>query len=401
MNPEPSPAGPPAPPADAAARRVRRGVLVLFLLALVVGAGWRYRVSRTEYRFARGQEAIRAGDAETVRLYADRLAAAGASDHAFLLRGEALLQFGSHARALGQLSQVRQDGPLGLRAATLAGRCHLALGEVREAHRLFSHVVEQQPDDVDAHRGLAVIAYDLGQLGDAVDHLERVAALDPADARPHRLIGLIYKDMTQDEPSEAAYREALRRGLPPEVEREARAELAEVLARRGRFAEGHEVLAGVESPAAAAPRAECLRGLGRPAEAATVLDAALRQKPDAALFRLRGQVHQDQGQPAEALRCFERAVELAPADYRAQYLLGPAYAAAGRGADADRTFARVEQLRLDLDRLTALTREAMNNPWDPAVRLSLAELCERLGKPELAAVWRKAAASCSKPPGAP
>lgn len=381
---------------------MRRWLLVLFVAALVLGAGWRYRISRTEYRFARGQEAIRAGDAETVRLYADRLDDAGARDHAFLLRGEALFHFGAPARALGQLGQVRTDGPLGLRAATLTGRCHLALGEVREAHRAFNAVVERQPDNVDAHRGLAAIAYDLGQLDEAVTFLTRVAELDPSDARPHRLIGLIHKDLARDDPAEAAYREALRRGPPEAVAGEVRVELAEVLVRKGKFAAGLEALAGTDGPTAAAARAECLRGLGRSPEAAQVLDAALARHPTAALARLRGQVHQDQGQPAEALRSFERAAELGPADYQAQYLLAQAYGAAGRKDDAARTFARVEQLRLDLDHITALTREASARPWDPGVRVELAEVSERLGKPELAALWRKAAAACAaRPPSAP
>src|SRR5947199_218337 len=82
-----------------------------------------------------------------------------------------------------------------VRAAALTGQCLLALGAVREADRVFRSVVAEQPDQVDAHRGLAVIAYDLGQLGEAVEHLRRVAELDAADPRPHRLIGLIYKDM--------------------------------------------------------------------------------------------------------------------------------------------------------------------------------------------------------------
>ncbi|MCX7324098.1 MAG: hypothetical protein NTZ14_06595, partial [Hyphomicrobiales bacterium] len=73
---------------------------------------------------------------------------------------------------------------------------------------------------VEAHRGLAVIAYDLGELSKALVHLKRVSELDPKDSRPSRLSGLINKDMSQDPDAEAAYREALRRGLPPEGERE-------------------------------------------------------------------------------------------------------------------------------------------------------------------------------------
>ena len=144
-------------------------------------------------------------------------------------------------------------------------------------------------------------------------------------------------------------------------------------------------------------RAAALRGLGRPAEAAAALDAALAQNPTAALFRLRGQIHQDQGQPAAALACFTKAVERAPADHQANYLLAQAYAAAGRTDDAARIFAKVDELRKDLDQITELSRAAMKQPWDAAVRLKLATLCDHLDKPALAAMWRKAAAATTAP----
>ncbi len=403
-SPPPLSAPPPAPGAggSASAGRVRRRVTLLVLvLGALAGGAWRYRVTRTEYRFARGEDALRAGDTEGVRAYADRLEAAGAPDHAHLLRGEALLTFGAPDRALAQLNQVRAEGPLRVRAAALSGRCLLALGDLKEAHRVFRFVVAEQADHLDGLRGLAAIAYDLGQMIEAIEFLRRVAELDPADSRPHRLIGLIYKDMAQDPLAEEAYREALRRGLPPEVERAVRVEVAEVCARQAKFAEGLAVLDGgppSDDPAAGVARAECLRGLGRQPQAADVLDAALARQPTAALYRLRGQVYEDQARPADARRCYERAIELAPTDRQAHFLLGQVLAGSGHAGDAARAFARAEELRKDLDRISALSREAMQKPWDPVVRLELAELCDRLGKPQLAAMWRKAAAACRETP---
>jgi tetratricopeptide (TPR) repeat protein len=391
-----------APPTAGAGRWRRRITLLILVLGVLGAAGWRYRVTRPDYRLARGQDAIRAGDAQTVRDYAERLEAAGYPDHAHLLRGEALHAFGAPDLALAQFNKIRSEGPIRLRAAVLSGRCLLELGELKEAHRAFEFVVAEQPDNVDGHRGLAAIAYDLGQLGEAVGHLRRVAELDPHDSRPHRLIGLIYKDMTQNVQSEEAYREALRRGPPADVERDVRLELADVLAQQAKFAEGLEVLDGGrgaagEDPARAAVRAECLRGLGRPQDAAKVLDGVPSGQRTAVLWRLRGQVHQDQAQAADALKCFERAVELDPSDHQAHYLLGQVYAGMGRKDDAARVFARVDELRKNLDLITDLSREAMRKPWDAQVRLQLAELCDRMGKPKLAEMWRKAAAACSRP----
>ena len=400
MTPPPN-QNPKQPPARRG-RWLRKFTFLLFLFGLEGAGGWRYRVTRLEYRLARGQDAIRAGDAEKVRDYADRLEAAGYTDQAHLLRGEALLSLGSPGMALDQLNKVASEGPIRLRAAALSGRCLLQLGDLREAHRVFSFVIAEQPDHADGHRGLAAIAYDLGQLGEAVLHLGRVAELDPRDYRPHRLIGLIYKDMARDGDAEEAYRESLRRDPPPAAARELRLALAEVLARQTKFADGLailgelELIAAGEDPNPVALRAECLRGLGRIREAADVLDAALPRYPSAVLFRLRGQVHQDSVQLPEAVKSLERSVELDPNEYQSHYLLGQAYSGAGRVEDAGRAFARVDALKKNLDRITALSKEAMEKPWDPKVRLELAKLSDDMGKPNLAQMWRKAADACAE-----
>ena len=128
-----------------------------------------------------------------------------------------------------------------------------------------------------------------------------------------------------------------------------------------------------------------------------MLDAVLPKYPSAALYRVRGQVHQDAAQLPEAVHCLERAVELDPFEQKSHYLMGQAYSGVGRPDDAARSFARVESLKKSLDRMTVLTKEAMEKPTDGKVRLELAELSEALGKPKLALMWRKAAAACDDP----
>lgn len=375
---------------------------ILAVVTLAIAGNW-YRLTRPEYRLARGEEAVRAGDWKAAEEYAARLESGGRLAYAHLLRGEVYQAQAQPDRALAEFNQVRDDGPIRVRAAAASGKCLIQLGNLAEAARVLTFVVDEQPNHVEAHRGLAVIAYDLGQMATAVEHLEAVAKLDPADARPHRLIGLIYKDLTQLEQAAAAYREALRRGLSPAVADEVRVELAEVLARQGFHAEGLETL-GADPPADSPPnparpvvRAECLRGLGQRGEAAEVLDRALAATPTAEAYRLRGQLYLDDDGTAGAVRALERAIGLAPADYQSHYLLAQAYAAAGRKDEAAKTAARAEDLRKDLDLMTKLARDAIDQPWDPVVRLQLSELAERLRKPELAAMWRSAAAACRGP----
>jgi len=386
---------------DNSARSTRRrwprwAVIALLVLMAATAGWWRYRVTRPDYRLARGEEAIRTNDWEQVNTIIDTLEATGRTDEAHLLRGKAYYARKRPDLALAEFDAIRDPSPRYLTAATQAGRCLLDLGALKEAAQVFSLVIEQQPDNVDANRGLAAVAYDLGQLNTAIDHLEVVARLDPGDGRPHRLIGLIYKDMGQHEKAEAAYREALLRGLPSPVDGEVQKELAESLVALHRFADALVVLDKLqaEDGGTIASRASALRGIGRSTEAAELLDRAVTRFPAGPLYRIRGQLALDAGDHAGAVRPLERAVELAPVDYRAHFLLAQAYAGVQRGDDAKREAERAEQIRQDLDKITELTKQAMERPWDAGIRLQLAELSDRLGMPEVARTWRAAAAAC-------
>jgi tetratricopeptide (TPR) repeat protein len=332
---------------------------------------------------------------------ADRLLAAGHSDHAHLLRARVL-----HARqipnaALAECTQVREGGALGRRAAALAGKCLLDLGALNDSDRVFSRLVEQEPDDADAHRGVAAVAYELGQSDRAIDHLQQVIRLDPSDARPYRMLGEIHRDSGDVAAAVAAYREALRlgTGLSPVARDQLRFELVDGLVELSEYAEALAVLDDIP-PGAAEPaymealRVEALRGLGRPDEARALADRALAAYPEAPFYRLRGQLHLDEGNAQAAIPFLEKAAAMSPHHYQSHFLLARGYAAAGRKADADRASARAEEIRRDYEHIISLSREIADKPWDPEVRLRLAEFFERTGNAKQAAMWRKAAAEC-------
>src|SRR5262249_4722758 len=150
---------------------------------------------------------------------------------------------------------------------------------------------------MDAHRGLAAVFYDLGATREAEEHLREVARLDPTDGRPHRLLGLIYKDMDQAEQAGDYYRE----GLPPNVRgstgQAVRMELAEVLVRLSRYDEALEYIEGKEpTPGdvgkAVALRAECFWGQGRTAEARRLVEEAMNlDLRNSEILRLRAKLY--------------------------------------------------------------------------------------------------------------
>jgi tetratricopeptide (TPR) repeat protein len=379
-------------------RTVRLCLAVACLAA--AGGGWWYYVTRPEYRWQRGQQALRENDWLAAEEFARKLEASGEPDRARLLRGEALFRQRRYADAVTELNQVRDEGDLRLRAATLQGQCFLRLNFLREAHRAFQFVVDQQPDNPDAHRGLAAVYYDLGDLTRAIPHLEQVARLVPTDGRPHRQIGLIDKDLAQYADAAAAYREALGRELNPTVREEVRLELAEVLIKQLDYPAALEVLdhptpGPQDGVRAMGLRAECLWGLSRAGEARELLDRALRREPSGVyLLRLRGQIHLAEGEPAQAAALLEKAVALDPHDEPSRYQLVLAYTRLNRAKDAAEQQERARAIRERLALLTTLSKEAMDKPWDAGVRRRLAEICDQLGRPNLAAMWRRAAEAC-------
>jgi Flp pilus assembly protein TadD len=94
----------------------------------------------------------------------------------------------------------------------------------------------------------------------------------------------------------------------------------------------------------------------------------------------------------------EPVVAAHPNDDRARYQLALAYARMGRDADAREQNRLVDQTRARLTELSDLNRAALRDPWDAAVRRRLAELCEQLGKQELAKMWHRAAEACETRP---
>jgi hypothetical protein len=89
------------------------------------------------------------------------------------------------------------------------------------------------------------------------------------------------------------------------------------------------------------------------------------------------------------------AVRYDPADLTSLHQLAIAYDRLKETAEAERIRKQHEQAKKDLLALTSLNRDADARPWDPDVRLELAEICVRLGKHELAKMWRNSAAACS------
>lgn len=357
---------------------------------------WR-QITDPDYRLKKGQEAARDGNYSEAIQYAERLEGDSQNDRALLLRGEILFHQGLFADALQTMNRIADRGAIRLQAAALQGECLINLGEVRGAEQVFLFVVSEDPRHVDAHRFLATIYYDQGDLLAAEAHLYAVAELDRNDARPHRLIGLIYKDFERFDDAVVAYEESLRRNPQVAILPALRTELAECLLKKREYQRALELTEQIESEKALAVRAEALIGLDRRDQALLLLDEALVNHPgNSWLLRLRGEMFLLNDRAEDALKMLERAVAADSSDFRIRHQYALALERLGKSTEASVQHQKVKQIQALLTELTNLSKEAMGRPWDTGVRVRLAEICDQLGKPQMAAMWRNAAAASAR-----
>jgi len=390
-------------------RSWRRILLGLLGVAALLGSGggsafWWYHTSRPDYQLRRGQEALRRGELDKAERLADQLEAAGYPDHAHFLRGEVFLREGRLDKAVSELNQIREENDaVRIQAGIVFGLGFYSLGRLYEAEHLLRYVVSKQPENVEAHRGLAALYLDQGAKSLAVPHARESARLAPRDGHACRLLGVLYSDFGDSNAwAIASFREALSRDLNPGLVDEVKEELADVLVKQTEYAEALEVLAQLDAERAATKkptelRGECLWGLGKVSELRDHLDRGLAAYPRSVpLLRLRGQALLAVGQPQAAIVPLEQALQIERHDHGSRYLLAQACESLGRRAEAAEHRRWSEQTRECLTALSDLGTQAMDKPWDAALRLRMAEICEKLDKYEEAALLRKAAAACPR-----
>ncbi len=380
----------------------RTKAIVLVLVLLAIGGLslrlFRESASPTEH-LQNGRKALAAGDSALAKQSLDKLERLGATDQALVLRGEMRLKGGNPSGAISLLNQVKDQGEIRREAIAITGQCFLEMRKLRDAERAFAFVLSESPTHVDAHRGLAAVYFDQGALLKALQHLEEVARLDSTDGRPYRMMGYIHSDLDRRAEAVTSYREALRRGLNGRAEAEVREELAEQLVGLGRHQEALEVL-GTSKTEKESERAIRLRGeaewaAGNTSAAVARIDQGLTNYPDSpALLRVRGRLHSESAEWGAAAVSFERAIAQDPSDLTALHQLATVYDRLGKTGDANRIRLKHQQIKEDLLLLTSLNREADARPWDMEVREKLAAVCDRIGKQDLAEMWRRSAAAC-------
>jgi tetratricopeptide (TPR) repeat protein len=304
-----------------------------------------------------------------------------------------LVREGRFANALRELEAAAQNDATAVEAWTAAAASYYALGQFRDAVNVARLALNRDEEALDARRWLAAALYDLGITPEAVIQLKLISAQAPADPRPERLLGLINKDNEQFAEAVAHYRESLRRNSRQADRVIVLTELAEALVRLSQFEEAIDVLRNCDQSATVlAVEAECLKNLGQTADAEKRLLLAIERDPGHFSARMQlGTLYLLQSQPERAVRVLEEAVQIVPSSSQARFQLSQAYI---RYGDSEKAEAELQRMRVNqaVEReYTDLHEAAARQPDDVQVRYQMGILAKKLGKPELARLWFRAA----------
>ncbi|MCG6925225.1 MAG: tetratricopeptide repeat protein [Acidobacteria bacterium] len=270
---------------------------------------------------ARARAQARSEDGRGALESADKAVGLDASNAmAQLARGEALFALGQNHDAEVALRKAVQLAPSSPLAHSRLARVLMALARPAEAVPVGRKATELDANFGEgfAILGLALIAEDLNNWGEAIGEAQQGAFLDPDNPIVQTAVGRIFEANGRADLAVAAYRHALDAdpGFAPARLALVKAELA----RGNRDAAIEE--ANKATPGTTSPETQILLAEGairdKEYEAALgYLESALEGTPGSAdAWALLGHAYQNTGRGDDAAKAYARAVELAPQNYK-------------------------------------------------------------------------------------
>ena len=327
------------------------------LMALLVGAFfaggavtsilWLLRdLGRTYHDFRRGRRARRMETASQFYRRGMEAQLAGRSEEAALAYEEVRRLDPAHAEAslrLGELARERGDAQAALDHSldALGDEEHPAIllrvaedyrrvGRADDAVRTYRRVLDRDPNDPTALRGLRDVAVEHDRWGEALGAQERLLRAAPRSAR--------------------AEEDAWRAGIQYELGRRQLAE-GDAPGAAGRFREILRARPDFQPAAVALGDIHFARGEGR--EALRVWERALDLGPAAPLLSRLERLHRAEGRPARMISLYEDALARQPDNLAVAFGLGRVYFELAMLDEAAEQFQKLEVQAPDLDSIHA------------------------------------------------
>ncbi|GAB4141838.1 MAG: hypothetical protein Tsb009_11810 [Planctomycetaceae bacterium] len=322
----------------------------------------------------------------------------GFEKHAQVLRCAFLIKMGDIEAGLSQLPQMTNDDRLRRKVTLLRAEAFYRLNRLVEAEQLASSVLKEDTGNMEAHRWLAAIYYDLGANQAAIYHLNAITKAQPEDFTPHHLLGQIYFDAENYTSAINHLRASLKRNPPDSRRPEIKRYLARSLLKNRQFREIVELVEPSTSDVSLlAIAGEAYWGLGETDRAKNFLKQA--QKRDAHnrfVLVLQARMAIEAGNPKTAIEPLKNQLKIDPHDVECRYRLALCYRKLG---DLDSYQAEIQKMQTSEElrkQLSKLTDEAITRPRDADIREKIAKLYQKMGREKMAAVYRRAAEECRR-----
>lgn len=379
-------------------RRLSIVFLSLLMLGIVMVCVWTRAPSenRWQQEYEAGWTALKQGNWPKVSGHIHRLKENPAfAEHARVLLAGWLVRTGDPQGGLEILSRV--TAPNDLRERVLLLTCE-ALYQIKrwiEAATVAKEILSLPQHGSEVHRWLGAIYYDMGAMSQAEIQLMTLATLEPNDYSSLQLLGLIHSDFERYKEASDDYRQALMRNPPVKAIPELRLGLAKALAKQSDFESALKTLESDlpnDAVEAQSLLAECLWNVGRKDEAqATLARIQIIAPNDSHVLWRVARFALDEGQAAKAIPPLTKLIEADPFHDQALMELASAHRRLGNNSQADEFLARRNAARELFEKMVDLNKRAIQEPTNADVREELGDVCNQLGKAELATVWRDAA----------
>jgi tetratricopeptide (TPR) repeat protein len=319
--------------------------------------------------------------------------AAETGSYRSLLAGVLLLKDDQPNAALAELQHATKDAATRVDAWTYAAEAYYRLHHFSETVAVARSALEVEPRAHPARRWLAVAYYDLGAVAPASEQLHILAREVPTDGRPHRLLALIAKDNEQFREAVEYYLESLRRDPQPSDLHALRLELAECQLKLQDHAGCLESLSELPiTTASLVLRAEAQVGLGLHDPALDSVNRSLSiDDQHVPSLILKATILLTRSQPDAAVPLLKRTLEIQPFHATARFKLSQAFNQLGQpDLAAEQSRLMEESRRLERE-FVDLHHEAAADLNSAEIRFRLGTLAHKLGKPDLAKMWFRAA----------
>ena len=250
-----------------------------------------------------------------------------------------------------------------------AGMANERTGNYPAAVRAYDRGLAVEPDNVELLNAKGFALFQQGESEEAVLSLEKALAVDPMHWKAHNNMALAAIDIGEFELAEAHYRES----LAIEPQSAIYNDLGFVLERQGLVEEATDAYRDAleldpESASAHYNLGAALARAGEFAEAESHLRTALESEPNSQTYAGLGFVLWQQDRDDAAITSLRAAIESDPDNATAYDALGTIFIEQDRLEDAASTY-----------------RELVRHQPSPGAHQKLAEVLERLGRPEEAA----------------